>query len=58
MTRQLVASSKTEAGLAKLINEFYFSTNYIIKDGQAYNTKLEIYRGRVEVKKGRYKFYV
>lgn len=58
MKEQLIASSATEEGLVKLINKFYYSENYILKDNQAYNTRLEIYRGRVEVKKGRYKFYV
>ena len=56
--KQLIASAPTEQGLLKLINAFYYSFNYIIKDNQAYNTKLDIYRGEVKLEKGRYKFYV
>jgi hypothetical protein len=37
MKRKLMATSPTKEGLQKLINEFYFSQNYIITN----NNKLE-----------------
>lgn len=36
---QLLASAPTEEALTKLINQFWHSENYIIKDGKPYNNK-------------------
>ena len=57
MDKILIASSSSEAGLTKLINAYYYSTNWVIVDNRAYNTKTKKYAGEVVKKNGRYKFY-
>ena len=56
--KKLIASSGTEEGLMKLINQYYYSQHYIIKDGKAFNTKLNIFRGEVKKHKNRFKFFL
>lgn len=55
----LIMSAGTKQDLEKMINEYYFSTNYIItEDNQVYNTKKEtVLEGvKVEFKHKRWKF--
>lgn len=39
MKKKILASAPTKEGLEKLINEYFYSTNYIIKDDRPYSTK-------------------
>ena len=55
----LIASAGTKEDLEKMINEYYFSTNYIITDNnEVYNTKKEcvLDGAKVEFKRNRWKF--
>nr|DAE32872.1 MAG TPA: hypothetical protein [virus sp. ctBS918] len=55
----LIASATTKEELEKMINEYYFSNNYIItEDNKIYNMKKEIYLERVQVtfKRNRWRF--
>ena len=55
----LIASAGTKEDLEKIINEYYFSTNYIItENNDVYNTKKEytLDTVKVEVKKNRWRF--
>ena len=55
----LIASAGTKEDLEKMINEYYFSTNYIItENNDVYNTKKEctLDTVKVEVKKNRWRF--
>ena len=46
----IIASSKTKKGLEKLINEYFFSNNYIITDdNRVFNTKLNKYNDNVKI---------
>ncbi len=46
----LIASATTKEELEKMINEYYFSNNYIItEDNKIYNMKKEIYLESVQV---------
>ena len=54
----LICSAPSEQRLAVLLNRYWFSENWTIQDGQAYNKVTKVYKGRVEHKKGRYKFYL
>ena len=54
----LIASAGTKEDLEKMINEYYFSTNYIItENNDVYNTKKEctLDTVKVEVKRNRWK---
>ena len=54
----LIASAGTKEDLEKIINEYYFSTNYIItENNDVYNTKNEctLDNVNVEVKKNRWR---
>lgn len=57
MVESLVCSSGSEAALAAQINKFWYSKDWTIKDKQAFHPKLG-YKGRVEVYRGRYRFYL
>ena len=55
----LIASAITKEELEKIINEYYFSNNYIItEDNKIYNMKKEIYLESVQVtfKRNRWRF--
>ncbi len=55
----LIASATTKEELEKMINEYYFSNNYIItEDNKIYNMKKEIYLESVQVtfKRNRWRF--
>ncbi len=55
----LIASAITKEELEKMINEYYFSNNYIItEDNKIYNMKKEIYLESVQVtfKRNRWRF--
>lgn len=52
-----ICSAPTIERLEGLINRFWYSKEYVIKDNQAYHPRLDIYRGKVEFKKKRYTFY-
>lgn len=55
----LIASTGTKEDLEKMINEYYFSTNYIITDNnEVYNIKKErVLDGvKVEFKRNRWNF--
>lgn len=55
----LIASAGTKEELGKMINEYYFSTNYIItENNEIYNTKKECVLDsvKVEFKRNRWKF--
>ena len=55
----LIASATTKEELEKMINEYYFSNNYIItEDNKIYNMKKDIYLERVQVtfKRNRWRF--
>jgi len=57
--KNLLASAGNKEDLEKLINKFYYSTNYIItEENEIYNTKLnKIAEGtKIIVKKGRWRF--
>lgn len=59
MNSKLICSTGNKEDLQKMINEYYFSSNYIIKEnGEVYNTKKDkVLDGvRVENKKGRWRF--
>jgi hypothetical protein len=58
MKNKLICSSPTKQGLEKMINEFYYSVNYIIKDNRAFNTKLNRFAGIIKEKKNRFYFYL
>ena len=54
-----IASSNTKEGLLKLINQYYYTTNCIIReDNQVVNTKLNKTLGRVEVKGKQFNYVV
>lgn len=47
---KLLGSADTKNDLQDIINDYYFSTNYIItEDNRIYNTKQDIYNDRVKV---------
>lgn len=56
MGKRLMATSPTREGLQKLVNEFYFSTNYIINNDNKLDNinlsteKLSKINDRVEIK--------
>lgn len=55
----LIASAGTKEDLEKMINEYYFSTNYIItENNDVYNTKKEctLDSVKVENKRNRWRF--
>lgn len=54
-----IASAPTKERLTKLINEFYYSKNYVITiSNEVYNTKLDKVVGMVkDTKKGRFEFH-
>ena len=56
--KKLLASAPTKEGLEKLINEYFYSTNYIIKDDRPYSTKSGFApeRFKVTYNRGRYRF--
>ena len=57
----LICSAPTKENLVKLINEFYFSENYVItEDNKVYNTKLDkfIDGGIIEFKRNRYYYRI
>ena len=61
MKNILVASAGDKKDLEKMINEFYFSENYIItEDNKLYNTKKEKYLDSVQVtfKRKRWRFEI
>ena len=59
MSTTKIASSPTKERLQKLINEFYYSQNYIITDdNKVYNTKLQKYKGEVRQEKNQFVYYV
>lgn len=59
MKRKVLLSCGTKEDLQKMINEYYYSTNYIITDdNRAYNTKLDKYLDNIiEFKRNRWYFY-
>jgi len=53
-----ICSSSTKEGLLDLINEYYYSSNYIIReDASVFNTKTEKVLGLVKKEKGRFIYY-
>lgn len=52
----LIGSAGSKEALEKLINKYFYSTTYRIEDGKLYNSKGEFTRGRIEQKKGRWRF--
>lgn len=55
----LIASAGTKEDLEKMINKYYFSTNYMItENNEVFNTKKDkVLDGvKVENKKGRWRF--
>lgn len=59
MSNKLICSAGKKEDLQEMINKYYFSTNYIIKEnGEVYNTKNDkVLDGvKVENKKGRWRF--
>ena len=54
----LICTSNTLQNLTKMINEFYYSKNYIIKNGKAYNTKLKKEFGKIVENKRGYHYYL
>lgn len=49
--KNLIASAGSKEALQKCINDFYYSTNYVItEDNKVYNTKLNKYLNSVIVK--------
>lgn len=59
MNKRLICSSGTKEDLQEMINEFYYSKNYIITDeGTIFNTKLNktIDNAKVEFKRKRWRF--
>ena len=59
MKARLVGTSSTKEGLEKIINEYLYSTNWIIKENlDLYNTKLEKVSSnyRIVQKKNRWRF--
>lgn len=55
---KLVCSAGSKEDLQKMINEYYYSENYIITDeGKIYNTKTDkTLDGKVVFKKNRWRF--
>lgn len=53
-----LATAPTEEDLVKLINEYYYSKNYEIRDGRVYNSKTDKFMDdvAVEQKRGRWVF--
>ena len=59
MKTRLIGSSSTKEGLEKIINEYLFSTNWIIKENlELYNKKTEKTSSnyRIVQKKNRWRF--
>jgi hypothetical protein len=53
-----IATSTTKENLLKLINEYYYSTNYIITDNnEVVNTKLNKVLGFVKENKKRFEYH-
>lgn len=54
-----IASSETVKGLEKLINEFYYSENWVVlvNEMMAFNPKTGKRLGKVEFKNNRYTYY-
>lgn len=52
----LIASAPSIERLEALINRYYYSKNWVVKDNKAYNTILDESRGTVELKRKRYRF--
>ena len=53
----LIASSGSKEGLTKMINQFYYSTNWFINDEwQAENSKTGKKTGKIVIKKRRFRF--
>lgn len=52
--KQKIASSGTIEGLQKLINEFYFSNTYYIKDMKVYNKNGVVDKIEIISEKGRF----
>lgn len=60
MKRKVIASAPTKEGLQKLINEYYYSKFYVIKEDNTTveNTKTgRILENKVREYKGRWQFY-
>lgn len=54
-----ICSSESIEGLTTLINQYYFSSYWIINDKlEAYNTKLLKTAGKIELKRNKYTFYL
>ena len=58
MKKKILASAPTKEVLEKLINEYFYSTNYIIKDDRPYSIKSGYAPDKfmVTYSKGRYRF--
>lgn len=59
MSKKIICSAGSKEDLQEMINKYYFSTNYIIKEnGEVYNTKKDkVLDGvKVENKKERWRF--
>ena len=52
----LIGSAGSQESLEKLINAYFYSTTYRIEDGKLYSNKGLFERGRIEQKKGRWRF--
>lgn len=57
-----ICSSSTIAGLSKLINEYYYSVSWEVRETnngfEAYNSKLDKTAGKIEYKRNKYTFYL
>lgn len=58
MTKTKICSSASREGLAKLINQYYYSTSYIVDEqNQAHNKNGPVNFGTVTEKKGRFTYF-
>lgn len=53
-----IAEAATARELESLINEFFYSKNWVIENGQAYNPILNKKAGSVKFKNNKHIFYI
>lgn len=58
-----IATSNSKEGLTRLINEYYYSTNWEVIESEkgnlyAFNNKLQQSLGRVEYKNKKYTYHI